>query len=149
MKAFPTKLEGLPQGRAQSMERDVTEALDTMEYARKYLHTGDKGRAQAIMTLLDASFLDAICTMQCIIATMTGAKKISSVHRKFKWPTNGPRRFDERVAVLTRELREVQMLVSNDYLLDQRDEFRIPAVQGVFRAQYIIEGIINDYSEDL
>lgn len=139
---LPTKVAKLPQGRKEHLGREIQLAIDTVEYADRFYWTSAAGHG-AVRELLQCNFLDSLVFSHNLIASMTGEDEIKTPAEA----TFNPDWRKAHMAELVHQLNEARYLGSTMFIMDERDEYRIPAVQGLFRATYILRGIIDDFTK--
>ena len=139
---LPTKVMKLPQNRRENLAREIQLAIDTVEYADRFYWTSAAGHA-AVRELLQCNFLDSLTYCHNVIASMTGEAEIKTPPEA----TFNPGWRKAHMAELKHQLNEARYLGSTHFIMDERDEYRIPAVQGLFRATYILRGIIDDFTK--
>lgn len=139
---LPTKVLAMPQNRRENLAREIQLAIDTVEYADRFYWTSTAGQV-AVRDLLQCNFLDSLVFCHNLICKMTGEDQLTTPAQA----TFNPNWRKAHLAEMKHQLNEARYLGSTDYIMDMRDEYRIPAVQGLFRATLMLRGIIDDFTK--
>lgn len=142
MSQLPTKIKALPHNLRANLDRETKLAISTITYADSVYWSSNSGH-QAIRDLLQSNFLDSLVFCHNEIARMSGEDAIDVPLEAVFNPNWRQGKLHE----LIHDINEALYLGATHYVADARDDFRIPAVQGLFRATYILRSIIEDFSK--